>query len=514
MKKLLLILALAPAVFAQTADLQIHTYFPTRETLQSGDRVTITMRWRNMGPDTAHDVVATVGAESGAFVLTAAGTSNWPCEPLFGNEGFSCRGTLAVGAEAEMVVSMLAPARDGRWFVNGSVAASTPDPRPDNNTMSLPFTLTASSKQANLSIVPRTQTHDVSAGARVMIPVAVRNGGQQDADDVKVVLGFEPATLIPINASGSGWSCFNATHSPWLITCTRSKLAANSEASILVDVPAMPRQDATYRFQARVAAERSFDTAPGNELAVATVNVGARTEYARVLVPLIPNVTPGANGARWKAETTLLIRSDEQIELGPDPCAFSPVCPPVVLTYPLQRPFPLTSRFADDVGGLFVYTLAKDIDKLDVGSRVYDVARLETTAGSAIAIPREEDFVARTISLLGIPVAPQYRHTLRVYDFEGRAGARVAVRVYANDDREPRGSFVQTLTLSRHARTYTDQQLPTHPAYLQLDPGALVGLAGATTIRLDVEPLDGSRIWAFVSITNNDTHHVTTFSAQ
>jgi hypothetical protein len=514
MKNLLLLLAMAPALFAQSADVQIHTYASTKQTLTSGDLVTITMRWRNVGPDRANDVVATVGAESGAFVLTAAGTSNWPCEPLFGNEGFSCRGSLAAGAEAEMVVSMLAPARGGEWIVHGNVAASTPDPNPNNNAMSLTLALNASSKQTNLAIVPQSQTHDVEQGGRVTIPITVRNSGSHDADDVKVVLGFEPATLIPINASGIGWSCFKATHSPWLMTCTRPELGANSEASILVEVPAMPRQDATYRFQARVAAVGNFETVPGNELGVATVRVGNVVAYERVLVPLIPNLTPGTNGAQWKAETMLLLRSDEQIELRPEPCDLFVVCAPVVPTYPLRKPFEWHSQFADDVGGQFLYTRSDDMDKLDVSSRVYDLSRLEETAGSAIAIPREDDFVARTISLLGIPIAPQYRHTLRIYDLEGRAGARVAIRVYANNESTPRANVIQTLTLSPHARKFTDAQLPTHPAYLQLDPATLASFTGATTIRIDIEPLDGSRIWSFASITNNETHHVTTFSAQ
>ena len=514
MKNLLLLLLLAPALFAQSADITIPTFFPTKQTLESGELVTVSMRWRNNGPATAQDVVATIGADSGAFVVTGAGTSNWPCEPLFGNEGFSCRGTLAAGAEAEMVVSMLAPARAGDWFVSGDVTSSTPDPQTGNNSRSLPVTLTPSARQTDLSITPPTQTHDVLPGDGALIPVTVRNDGPSGSGEVRVILGFEPATLIPIQASGDGWSCVNATHSPWLITCSRPQLAAGAEAAILVAVPEMPQQEALYRFQARVAAERNFERDPGDELAIANVRVGDPVDLVRVLIPLIPNETPGANGARWKAETVLLIRSDEQIELRPEACDLSPVCPPVVPVYPLRKPFAWTARYTDDTGGQFLYTRREDRDKLDVNSRVFDLARLEETAGSEIPVPREEDFVPRTISLLGIPVAPQYRHTLRVYDFEGKAGARVAIRVYVNAENEPRANVTRSLTLSPHAQTFTEQKLPTHPAYLQLDPATLASFAGATSVRIDVEPLDGARIWSFVSITNNDTHHVTTFSAQ
>jgi hypothetical protein len=34
-------------------------------------------------------------------------------------------------------------------------------------------------------------------------------------------------------------------------------------------------------------------------------------------------------------------------------------------------------------------------------------------------------------------------------------------------------------------------------------------------LRVDIEPLDPTlRLWSFVSVTNNDTHHVTTFSSR
>jgi hypothetical protein len=42
-----------------------------------------------------------------------------------------------------------------------------------------------------------------------------------------------------------------------------------------------------------------------------------------------------------------------------------------------------------------------------------------------------------------------------------------------------------------------------------------MSLQGIDTLRVDVRPItEGTRIWSFVSVTNNETHHVTTFSAQ
>jgi hypothetical protein len=72
---------------------------------------------------------------------------------------------------------------------------------------------------------------------------------------------------------------------------------------------------------------------------------------------------------------------------------------------------------------------------------VWDLSRAAETAGSEIPIVRENRFTTGTIALLGIPVAPHYRHTLRVYDFDGHTGSRVAIRVYANDELDPRAAI-------------------------------------------------------------------------
>ncbi|HEX2061185.1 MAG TPA: hypothetical protein VHK90_10625, partial [Thermoanaerobaculia bacterium] len=378
---LLLLLTLAPALFAQSADLQFTAFSTTKTVLQASERLTVNMRWRNNGPDTANDVVVTVGSGSGAFVTTGSGTSGWPCEPTFGNEGFACRGTLAAGNEAEMVVTMLAPSRGGSWTLRANIAASTHDPQPGNNTAQTILELVGRpvTEQGDLRIAPLTQTIDAARGARITIPLTVTGEG---AEDVIVSLGFEPQSLIPITASGNGWTCFNATHSPWLVLCSRPELRVGVEAPILVDVPALPQQDAVYRFHARVVAEGTHDAVPGNELATATVRVGSPVTYSRLLIPLIPNQTPGANNALWKAETMLLIRSDTQIELRPGQCDFFQVCSPVIENWPLRKPFELEARFPDDRGGMFLYTRTEDMAKLDANSRVYDLARLEQTAGS------------------------------------------------------------------------------------------------------------------------------------
>jgi hypothetical protein len=62
------------------------------------------------------------------------------------------------------------------------------------------------------------------------------------------------------------------------------------------------------------------------------------------------------------------------------------------------------------------------------------------------------------------------------------------------------------------SRTTADG-LPSHPGVIQLELGQVISLAGISTLRVDIDAeTPGLRLWSFVSVTNNETHHVTTFS--
>lgn len=482
----LLSLAIASAVSADTADLSIVSMNVTKTSVETGERLTVSMRWRNNGPDFANDVVATLGGTA-TTIITGTGTSNWPCEPSFGGDSFTCRSGFPAGAEAEMVVTLLAPpsTTPDSFVINGEVRASTSDPLSSNNTMQRTIALTAASIHANLSIGPTEQTLSAAGGAVVSMPLVVTNHGPDTAHDLTVLLSSAPGSLIPVHAEGDGWACRNATHSPQLVSCLRTALAAGTPSHLTLTATA-PVADGSYPFYARVSAERSFDATAGDLAATALVRVGAgdAPKPQRILVPLLPNDAPGVNGALWRTEITALIDSD------------TPISTPSGVVPPLRVPFnakdSLLAGFTGQ-GGAFLAPPAVDGLKVHLNSRVYDLSRITETAGTAIPIVPEATFTNGTNILLGIPVSPHYRHTLRVYPLDREAP--VTIRIYANDETTPR------TTLTRNA-------------YLQLDPATLLALEGVTSMHIEIEPVDAStRIWSFVSVTNNDTHHVTTFSA-
>jgi hypothetical protein len=480
------LITIAPALFGASADLGITRFYTdSRTTHPTGERISVNIFWRNYGPDPAEVVTVEFGKGSGAFFITGGGTEHWPCQPTLGGESFVCRGHLEPGHEAHMTATLRTPAHGTSFQITGTVTAATPDPVPGNNTQVLTYELMPTTNHAELSIAPTTQTHHAPPGSAVALPLQVTNSGPSTARELIAMLNFGPDNLVPITASGEGWKCENPEDAQWVVLCMRSQLAAGVTAPIVLRT-IMP-QSGKVQLGARVTANRGFDTNPANDSMLATLDSGVDVEppppppltWRRILVPLGSTEAPGENGARWKVETTMH--------------------------------GPATALRAGLITQ-FLYT--QDEKNVQLNSRVWDTARATLTAGSEIPAVREEDFRSTTLALLGIPVAPHYRHTLRVYDFDGRGGARVAIRVYANDETEPRANVERTLTLQTGEKV-TDAALPLVPAYLQLDPATLGSVAGASTIRIEVEPLDpGVRLWSFVSVTNNQTHHVTTFSAQ
>ena len=115
---------------------------------------------------------------------------------------------------------------------------------------------------------------------------------------------------------------------------------------------------------------------------------------------------------------------------------------------------------------------------------------------------RDGDFTTGTIALLNVLNAPEYRHTLRIYDGDGRDSVLAAIRLYAAGETEPRVSVVRELVRGRRTVT-TSALLSTHPAYAQTELAQLGAIAGIESLRVEVEPLTpGARLWAFASIVN------------
>ena len=519
-KTLLLVLSLfvVPSLAAQNADLRITAFnFSTDALAQTGQRFQIELRWINDGPAPARAVNVIVTGSPVPFYVLSVATSGWPCYPTPDGTSFSCQNEqLDPGADGVLLLQMLAPPTAGPFTVRAELRAHETDPQPANNVVQRTFEL-AATQSVDLAVSPSTQTYVATAGAPFAIPLNVTNNGDRRIDTVIAYVSVPLVDeLASFNVQGAGWTCGHLAYGPQAVICTRRDLEPGQTAPLTITTNA-PATEGSLTVTTRVRGEGHSDPFTANDIATATIRVGEDTqpppapEWSRILIPLLGADLPGQNNALWRTEVTALIANDTPIEIQPVSCE---VCPPVVL--PVRRPFDVYQHglagFLPNGIGQFLYVRTADEAKLHLNSRVYDVSRTEQTAGSEIPIARGNDFTSERVSLVGIPVAPHYRHTLRIYDLDGHQDGQVLLQIYEDGRTTPSTTFRRSLQLAQGART-TVAGLPTHPAVIQLDLGQVLSLADVSTLRIDISPdTPGLRLWSFVSVTNNETHHVTTFS--
>lgn len=496
---------LAALVLAATADLAVLEAVPGKTTLAYDETFTIAARVRNFGPDAAENVRVTLGGNAFSFLMSATAPAGWTCDPLprYASALACTAPALASGAEARFTLTLTAPQPAANTYRAGaSINSSATDTPRSNNTLERDLVLVSPARAAALRITPVPAANPVAQGSEIRVRYDVHNAGPDDARDVLVL--FE--SQHPFTVSGAGWSCVNTA-------CTRTELRAGATAPIELHATA-PAVESQVDFFARVRAEQIFDSDRRDNDSFLRLGIGSTASWERLLIPVSIESLPGAGGARWTTEISALILADAQPEFAPHPCEFSAiVC--VVVPPPLGRQIPGAFLFSSrSPGGQYFYVRPQDAARWRFNARIRDLARAEETAGAEMPIVRDREFRSDVIALLNVPVAPQYRHTLRIYDDLGRDRVSARIRIYAADETEPRVDVVREL-VREGSRTTTSALLAMRPAYAQTELAQLGSLAGMESLRVEVEPLDpGVRLWAFISIVNNETHHVTIVSPQ
>lgn len=264
-------------------------------------------------------------------------------------------------------------------------------------------------------------------------------------------------------------------------------------------------------------------TAPGGQSTTARAaftytDTPYRAVWEPVLVPVyIETSTPGAGGSQWKTDLWIQNLGSKDLSIVPWPCPADEVCPAV---YPLTR-YLKPNESQHNLGAFFrvpdsvppyrlVYFNRDAADGAALNLRVYDSARSTLDAGTEVPVVRERELLKSRTMLMNIPTAGN-RFLLRVYDV-ALTDAMFHVRVFPQSeaaDAQPLAEY------DLRATTTTTLELREFPAYAQQTIELPAVAAALTAIRVEVTPLSsGSQYWAFVSVTNNTTSHVTTVTPQ
>jgi hypothetical protein len=149
--------------------------------------------------------------------------------------------------------------------------------------------------------------------------------------------------------------------------------------------------------------------------------------------------------------------------------------------------------------GWFLYVPKTEVESLAAYLRVYDVTRAALNHGTEVPIVRSSEFIENRIVLTGVPTDPRFRNALRIYS---QSDIDVVVTV------EGRAPVTLALTGA------TDIFHPGYAIFTDFPTGN-----GSVTVTIDVvhgpvESLVSDAIWAFITVTNNETQLISTITPQ
>ncbi|HEY3052338.1 MAG TPA: hypothetical protein VGK04_03015 [Thermoanaerobaculia bacterium] len=222
--------------------------------------------------------------------------------------------------------------------------------------------------------------------------------------------------------------------------------------------------------------------------------------FERVLVPVYA-FGPGAFGSNWTTEVTILNSSFYDIE------AYR-------RSGRVKGRSTTTLDFgASRSGGVLYYPPRDFSSQMQFGSLVRDTSRQAEDWGTEVPVVRESQFRKAIFSLLNIPVDTRFRQTLRVYDVDSvEEFARVSIYSMSTS------SLIAEKSIPLRSANPCKRFQPCasdEPATAMIDLlTTFPEVAGAGRIRFDIVADSTSRLWAFATVTNNQTQHVTVITPQ
>ncbi|HVR44304.1 MAG TPA: hypothetical protein VMS56_12770 [Thermoanaerobaculia bacterium] len=515
---LALALSLAAAAAFGASDLSISVNAP--EAASHGQPFTYVLEARNAGPDAAPDVAVSIEAGGAPLAIVAPG---WSCEGgalPFGT--LVCRrGSLASGGVAGLQLDVIAPNSGASSSLRASISSAGTDPDAANDRATRTTTLTPSMVLTDLLV-------EAAAGARPAVPpgemasfeVRVRNAGASPAGNVTLWVDAGEAEITSV--SGAGWACQAEVSSA---RCRRTSLAAGETGGIAVGLRAPSRTTFASLFALAVMESATDPNSANNSRLFEYSVLPAAGSFDTILLPVLARATGGVFGSRWESELWVHVSPGNGVELFPrfEACNACPKPPPT--GSPIEGGSTFEPRLLlEDAAfppALLLYSNVMDRGRLSFNLRIRDLSRQSLTSGTEIPVVRGAEFFTGPVHLLNLPLEDGFRQMLRVYDPDARIGARVRIRIFPLEGSEALVDLSETLSVAPGNDRVTDLRLPLQPGYLEIGdfPRRFPQLAGTENVRVEVEPVAAggaapARIWAFVSITNNETQHVTTVTPQ
>ena len=284
-------------------------------------------------------------------------------------------------------------------------------------------------------------------------------------------------TEVRIDGVGSFWEYFVYFGSVPAVSTTR----VDDDTIVAVTPPHLPGNVPVMLFE--------YDLFIDTQQTFTFTGDAPSAAFERLLLPIFVPPVPGAFGSEFRTELSGVNLGDYWMPLH----GLVQECRCVPLynfgdTLRLYRGDPLEAIGVAYEGtpGRFIYIAADQAKDFSANLRVYDTSRSAENFGTEIPIVRASEFRTTPFALLGVPRDARFRSTLRLY---ADRPTTVTVRF---------GDTASLVTLHGGATLHD-------PAYAQLGdvPGG----------RVVIEPdPNGPAVWGFISVTNNETQHITTIT--
>ena len=478
-----------------------------------GETVRLDVMVRNEGPGSIRNVHTSVRIQEG--LITAIRCSTSLNSGPFYSEAFCGANTISAGQTAlysfDVRVSNSAAMTVFEGQVSTYTYGKTGSPNVAPNMFRIEAPLRRSVSTADLSVSLAIEPTPTPVSTPLTHVTTVTNLGPDDVVGV-LVIGSDPFGYGEAPTAVEGASCLVLEAQ---IICSVDRIAAGTVKTIRYTKSgaSSPTLGGRHVF---VTAANSYDPLPANNEATITVAPGIPVKLTRVLVPIVIPPTNGAFGSRFISELSVFVDAATDTFFFPlafPPCPFDPcVVPSFVGDYAPQkrRWSPPLSANPQYPGYLLRFDEAY-ARNVALSLRIRDVSRELETWGTALPVLTDEELLSGRIQLIDIASGNRFRQTLRIYEPEG-SRAQVRVKVYGE-------SVVETLLGEQTVILETppfngppgNLGLPIHPGYAQIDVAtAFPAAAFYPRLRIEIQPTSAlTRYWAFVSITNNETQHIT-----
>jgi hypothetical protein len=215
-------------------------------------------------------------------------------------------------------------------------------------------------------------------------------------------------------------------------------------------------------------------------------------DYEKILLPIKPSVVMCGYDSRYETQLVVYNGNERTVEgVAPDTSA-------LVQGEVAHVPVPQ-----------FVYIPKADAANMQLSLLVEssDRSKPEMRSFTELPIVRESEFRAGKLQFPGVRIDENFRQTLRIYGLDGMKAVDVRVRVFPMGSDHPLDYQRMVYTLYPYEQGFTSEGLELVPTF-NMECDLSKYYAPGQQVRVVVEPLTpGAKIWAFISVTSNETQH-------